>query len=456
MTKSWTEGTELSIPNTGVASSWIYSDFPTRWNTPGGDFVEEPLLGDQILDTQTSNLAKFALNATLLQILIDDPSRNHGFMIQNDDDPSGFWDFESRECEGRSDDTCFGGDTTCCRFGIPPQLKIEIAGNPTISPTTSPTKFPSLSPTKTPSQSPTISPSDAATNSPTLSTTVPTNRPIITQVSFAPSLRTGTNDTNPPSQSPSSMDRESSICATFSQTLRLPMLTLQDQALFRNTFVTYINQLTLEYTSDSDIVTDTVLLRLEQVPERSSLLYTICWAADIDSISSTYPDDFLSYMAITANRRKLESHLQDEGIAVVPESLSQATLSSANEIFATPSSSSPRDALVVGVSVAASVVGLLLVLWIAQRYRRRKQSSNDDSRDGVPSLPVLEALPLEYPNNGDGGGMNHRNAGPLLVNNNDRRPPADLNYKQQGQSFDEGNSDYHVDYKDQGRSVFGE
>jgi hypothetical protein len=138
VTTPWSEGASDGREAISGESSWRYSDRPTEWQSPGGDFQAEPL-GTR--DPEIGLVGSFPLDSTMLQPLLDNPSSCHDLLLQNDGNPGSVF-FNSRD-DG---------------FTNPPRLDLEFSDPPpTVPPTQNPSAVPVMS--AAPTQNPTTAPS---------------------------------------------------------------------------------------------------------------------------------------------------------------------------------------------------------------------------------------------------------------------------------------------------------
>ena len=151
MSTPWQSGNKFFENATEGDSSWLFSNYPMRWTNPGGDYFEG-VVGMEQSNLTTDESAVFPLNVAMLQAMVDDESRNLGFLIRADEsDNAGFLAFESLGC--------FEFDS-CPRQQVP-RLQLEVAGatavptsSPTLAPPPSPTGLPTGLPTGTPTRRP--------------------------------------------------------------------------------------------------------------------------------------------------------------------------------------------------------------------------------------------------------------------------------------------------------------
>lgn len=194
----WAEGanSKSDEPIVTGESSWRYRNFPSQWNSQGGDFQSEPI-GNLIPEPSGSIEAHFILNTERMQAIIDNPDNFRGFLLM-DDDNTGYFTMESRECSSSS------GSSECPHMMGKPRIELEFfteapSHAPTRQPTSPPTPSPTRQPTRQPTRAPTRQPSLAPTRRPTVK---PTQAPTL-QPTLPPTRRPTGQPTRPPTGQPS-------------------------------------------------------------------------------------------------------------------------------------------------------------------------------------------------------------------------------------------------------------
>lgn len=105
---------EASLAREGE-SSWNHNEFPSFWNSPGGDYDPNPIgkrspdseiPADQLGQERVGIIAEFPLDINEVATLIENQENYFGFIIIDDEDP-GVTRFESRECLTDGHEYCF-------------------------------------------------------------------------------------------------------------------------------------------------------------------------------------------------------------------------------------------------------------------------------------------------------------------------------------------------------------
>lgn len=129
LTTAWTEGSNFFVNASNGEATWLHNMFPSEWNSPGGDFVAEPMG----LPMSNHNFATFELNVETLQAMADGVMENNGFILIAPENSFEFYAAEASSCARSTSDFC-GRNRA-------PQLSILLApspGSPTASPTMTP------------------------------------------------------------------------------------------------------------------------------------------------------------------------------------------------------------------------------------------------------------------------------------------------------------------------------
>lgn len=315
----WGEGSGPSTVQQGQCT-WEYSAYPWKWITPGGDFQTLPV-GERMPESVGDSIATFQLDPIQVQELIDMPSLNRGFIIQDDSNP-GHVDFHSRECVGSSN--------LQCATSTAPQLRLEFeeAGLPTpapfelISETTSPTASPGVDRDETPS-------------GPSFGVTFPTSQP-----------SPASADTLPPSdgipQLPPDIDPSRGLdCTEMFQSMILEFVPIHLQTAWQEEieFLTplYLDSETLTQVRVSSITQD-------QRPDGDIdiiIVYTICFDpatvafsrnSELEDVveylqnSSPALQRYYEFLSIKQNRLTAEIALRVRNVPIVDGTLSAALL----------------------------------------------------------------------------------------------------------------------------------
>lgn len=468
ITSDWGEGNGNFQNATNGDSSWFYSKYPTLWTTPGGDF-QSSSMGFPIRSENSQNVITFELDIDILKPMLINPSRFHGLLIKDDENP-GLADYESRECLGNS-------QQSACSRGQRPMLILELTDNvapgltqrpttaptraptrqPTKQPTRGPTRQPTKMPTRTPTRAPTRTPTKAPTrqpaartlqpaesedtpypsSSPTFDATRSTDAPVVATLT---SLDDSTAPTPHPRITPFPTD-ELAYCEMFAQTILIPLKPVE----WKTTFESSVTNMASLYTQ-TRVTTRVVDMQPEAQPlDTWKIIYQVCFS-DFDP---SYPQKHVEFMANTNNRRLFEEDLLARGMPVQRYSISSvvwldSTVGAQSARTNEGSSKKSMTTLIV-VMIIMALVAILALVWVVCRRRKQKvikdleegdHTTNSNSVVGVTAFMEEAREAAARPTSPE-----PVQVAPVMAtivayeeDTNPRLDPRNLDYKMQGQS----------------------